>query len=236
VIFYLAGASFPDVTSASVSLYDVTSPYIRWGYEPATKTAAPFVTSCGYALSALAKKQGRNAVIRQYQLPKDFKFLDVTPAFYANQSLPSGIESTHTTLLYPPRKGREKVAGYVCDVYRLENPLGAQTIWVEPKSGLILKREGRMKGVPGARTAPRRPSGYVVRRIRFYPRLPISRFQLPAGTTARVPALFKDVPLPPGVKRVRMTGPRALSGFDFAGARRQFEYQRRGASAPVRNG
>lgn len=90
-----------------------------------------------------------------------------------------------------------------------------QRAWIEPKSGLVLRLEQRTDPPANSPMPPQR-TVFLVKRLRFLPSVPVSRFQLPPGTVAHVPLIFQAVRLPQGVKRVAATGPYEGIGVGFA--------------------
>lgn len=213
----------------AVELHDGSDPHLMWLYSPTNRRAYPDPSSATRALSAAAARLGEAEVRRRYSVPPKVTIVRMVGGRAAPQrgvlllrDLGSGMRLEGTG---------ETVAGASCKVYsrvtpgRREgtvvtpqtveaNPTVRLRVWADEKSGLVLRMENllqfdRATGMPPIRTL------FRALRFRRLSRVDPASFRLPAGAEAHVPALFQNVTLPRGVKRVQMTGPYAQTGIDY---------------------
>ncbi len=201
-------------------LYDGKSNVV-WDYFANERRAMPTLGSCFSALSAAARRYGEAEARQRYKVPAGYESGHLTED-HQSRNLDFGLfrvasETSKQTRLV----GVEPVAGFACQLYERRNeptqagqPTATWRYWVEPKSRLALRFEILSEFPPSSRMPPRR-NGYIARRVRFLKSLPDHRFQLPAGTTAILPATLKDMALPSGVKRGSAPGDVGLIGVDL---------------------
>ena len=202
----------------SIYVYDKSLPTIVWGYQKQKPSAWASYESCCNALMEISRREGEVATRKKFLISPTF-------TLNANRSLLSDLvlRTLSTLGKYTWRKDKqEKIAEYLCDVMLAEyqppqsKDKIVQRAWVEPHSGLVLQWESRY--LPGAGSpVPPIFTGYRVKSLKFLKSVPIARFQLPPGAIANVPAIFKTVKLPKGVKRVPATGAFAALGMDISG-------------------
>ncbi|HXG23553.1 MAG TPA: hypothetical protein VNJ09_03280 [Chthonomonadales bacterium] len=218
----------------SILFYDGSKPPVVWGWNPTSGAAV--ASNTFRLLQVAAKRYGAVEAKHRYRLPAAMP-IPIPPNEDLNAPpMPGNLCLTRADL--PKRTwrkvGSEKVAGHSCAVYEAKetlrkpfvsirdygatvegNPTRSYRVWVEPRYQLVLRLEERIE-YPNSPVPPMSQT-MRVHRLHLLKSVPQSRFQLPAGSTAHIPEILKDVRLPAGVKRVRMMGGFWGIGIDFHG-------------------
>src|SRR5262249_1752055 len=163
--------------------------------------AFPMIEACINALAEESERYGENAVRKRYHIPARFNMPQHPQPLIASLGISS--KKTWPAIQGEHPVGKAKVPGYLCQIYKVENPERSLHLWIEPETGLVLRLEDRQI-FPG-RQPPLRHT-YVISRLAFKRNIPQTQFELPAGITAQVPTIFANVRLPKGVKRVAIKG------------------------------
>lgn len=212
-----------------VQLFDGCKPHITWHYHEdqiaKRRSARPAPDSISPALDQSARQNGEAVTRQRYGLPASYRFRKMRASLpFGNDLLQMPSAAQLLTAKRPgetaKRVGVGRVAGYACQVYERRvvpahpfgtllasgqgfagNPILTWRLWVEPRSGLVLKEEDRQE-FPANSPVPPQRQVYQVLSLQFLTApVPLARFQLPPGTVAHVPALFRDARLPKGVTR-----------------------------------
>lgn len=212
------GSSQNRSAAGHVLLYDGK---MVWEYRPGAQSATPGLSAIMHRLVVLTQQLGVKTVVKRYQVPASLVH-HYAGARVVAPGRPRPVNGLRTRADIPglPEKpaGSEQIAGYPCQKYEILPRPGSQqpTIraWIEPRTGLVLQWEQVTTPLPDSPVPPMRMH-YVVRKLRLLRSLPPETFHLPPGTTAHLPEIFRDAPLPPGVKRVPLTGKAAKTGILF---------------------
>jgi hypothetical protein len=219
-IFFKDKHKFENVFTTKIYYFDKSLPYIVWEFDPKTKIAKPTYFSCQYFLANTVKKLGLLKIREQYHIPNtplnnkrlSGDFGRFRSDFYRTVDLYSYIQQPF------PRefilKGQSYVAGQRCDIYEIRTSNQSFNLeYVEVKSQLILREESISNG-GNPRIAPTKNINSATF-FRFLKSIPSTEFQLPPGTTAIIPKIMKEIPLPLGITRKIMTGSDSEVGFDI---------------------
>lgn len=200
--------------SYEVRLYDGSNQAVRWWLDPLRRTARIDRVAAMQRLYREIAAHGVDSVSRSTGL-------DRAGLLRFQTAFPQRVERNLDSLLYSPSKaemarydrtGAENVCGLRCIVYTSKQSPGNR-MWVEPSTGFVFRRH--YTEVPdNPRIAPQ-VRDYQLTSFRRAAAIDPSRFSLPPGTTAELPRLLADMPLPPGVNRKILTGRDAELGFSL---------------------
>ena len=177
--------------------------------------ACPSIASLWHAYYLAVQRQGAAVVRVRYHLSPNI------PLTKSLLKSPGSELPTRSTMgnLDVKKTGTEQVAGHACEVFEgriiipTQTPvqLGGSTrqpeipeitvrIWVEPMTQLVLRYD-LVTRTPQSQMPPHRQT-LEVKKLRLLKSIPPERFQLPPGTIVTVMDIFKDAPLPKGVRGV----------------------------------
>ncbi len=203
----------------SVTLYDGATPPVAWSYDPVRHDAYPELGWTMRALSQAARRYGVAAVRRRYRIPAGYPLSAAREADELPHPRIGDMRFVDMRELSWRPVGPAMCEGLACRVYLTRRgsppaPTSTVRVWVHDSTGLVLRFENTSEA---SRRSAAPPTRYVftVKDLQFEARIPSESFALPRGATAHVPELFRDVRLPPGVRRVTMTGRFAATGHDF---------------------
>jgi hypothetical protein len=211
----------PPLKAGFFELYDTGDPSgVVWGYNSDLRRAGPSYGSLGNALEREKAQLGEQAVRHKYRIPaRAPAFIGYTPP----QPSTHLITEDELPAKYPnfrfQKSGHEVIAGFECqkrDATHIEanGTSRSVSVWVEPKSRLVLRWEERIVGGSASGAPPMRVM-YRVVRISFPKRVDRRLFALPPGTTVGLPDTMWTVVLPAGIRREHMHGKGHESGTDW---------------------
>ncbi len=207
----------PTIDSV-VECYDGNAAGLVWIHSPGRRLAGPSLSSCLAAFKRAVDKLGAEEATRVYGMPGDAMLTRPLPALAPRLTLQPREEGSGWIA-----SGAGVVAGRPGRVFRQIREAGGRTDeWRQTRdraTGLIL--EYTLHVTFKDQAAPPLRSGFRVVKLEVAPALPAGYFALPAGTTARIPKIFADVPTPKGVIREAMSGVAAGIGVDIRGMERR---------------
>ncbi len=208
-----------DAARDITEIYDGTPEHGVWFTSGGSATTSASTTNRAYYQEA--QRDGTEAVMRRYHLTGHSVFNPhLTHSAYSRIPNLAKLDAYGDVQIH--KTGTDTIAGYVCD--RCEGEItfpragqenkhpalqkeGVQ-VWIEPKTRLVLKLD-KFIAFAGGRIPPKRET-FQVRKLKFLPSVPLSRFQLSPGTSVGLLEVDKNIYLPPGVTR---------QVFDTSGAR-----------------
>lgn len=195
-----------------VRLYDGANPAVRWSLDRKNRIAQIDYNAVLQRLYRKIVAHGVDSVSRStgsgraslLRLQRDFPHSVVRNLDHLLE-MPSAKEMADYN-----RTGAETVCGIRCIVYTSKRSPDDRR-WIDPSTGFMLR--WRYKEVPdNPRIAPQIRE-WQIKSFRRVDAVDASQFILPPGTTAELPRILADIPLPRGVKRKILTGKDAELGF-----------------------
>lgn len=213
-----------------VELRDHPGPGLIWAFSPSRRQAYPTLGSSLLALGREAKRLGVERARQVYGIPKSVAIqppdepfplplmpasllLDTKQAWQdAGIETLSGIKCrVRAVHIVPPNPGIIKKAPDTVE----GNPVMDLSIAIDPDTQLAMRYDQR-NSYPSPSPVPPMVRGYTVKSFRRLQRLDARLFQLPSGASAHIPLIFAKTQLPPGVRRIKMTGAFAATGVDYS--------------------
>ena len=210
--------------------YDATTPHVVWQYDPMTKIAHAESQSGTNALYEAIRRDGDPATRRRLgiglaeQIQIGWQPYRPDPYIRMRSGL-MNRNSPSKTYFVPVNESRgyAVICGYRCQLYELmdkspdkDNGIDRlESAWVEPKTGLVLRWEQRVKYGLHSAMPPSRVWTTVTHLHFLQVAPPIRRFQIPPGATVKVLKVFVGAKLPGDVRREIMTGPGSGMGRVF---------------------
>jgi len=195
----------------ALRLYDGSSPPIRWSVDLRTRIAHVDRDVAYRYLFMAIKARGVQSVARSTGLAQDrlLRFRSDFPEF-SDQDLDHLLyRPTSAEIAGYVARGTGDVCGYRCTVYESKQKPGNK-MWVERSTGFVFRRH--YLEVPGNPRIEPQLRDWQLTSFKKATSLDAARSRLPPGTTAELPRILADMPLPPGVRRKIMTGKDAELG------------------------
>ena len=197
-----------------VRLYDGSNQAVRWHIDPKRRTAKVDFSAVEQELFRQLVAQGVDRVSHSTGLSKN-------ELVRFQKTFPQSAVRNLDHLLYSPSKeehvayrqlGVETVCGFKCAIY-VSKQSPENRMWVDPSTGFVFRKHDKSVS-ENPRILPQ-TYDWRLKSFRKAVKIDPSKFKLPPGTTAILPRILANMPLPSGVKRKILTGKDSELGYSL---------------------